>query len=374
MFTKTGLTQTETQNFSFTRLLRAIINPTDLNAQSAAAFELEACKSAQKVSGCLSLGHYIPREVINGFNITPVSWGKYNPRAAMTTGVPADGGNLVSTDMQPANFIDLLRKHQKVRALGAQILDGLRGDLELSKQTSSGTSYWVGEGAAPTATQQTVNLLNMTPKTVGALTDISRRLVLQSSLGVENFVRNDLASTLAEAIDLAAITGTGTGNQPLGILNTVGIGDVAGGPDGAAPTYANMIELETDVSIANADVETMGLLTTPEMRAKLKQTQRFTATDTPVWKDDSTVNGYRAVASNQVPKTLTKGINSDAHAIIFGNWSDLIIGEWGNISVYVNPYTVNNGAGTVRITVMQDVDIAIRHPESFSAMQDARNI
>jgi HK97 family phage major capsid protein len=212
----------------------------------------------------------------------------------------------------------------------------------------------------------------MNPKTVGAFTDISRKLMLQSSIDVEAFVRNDLATVLALAIDLAAINGSGSNNQPTGILATSGIGSVAGGTNGGAPTLANMIDLETAVSVANADVGSLAYLTNAKVRGKLKQTfKNATYGDVPVWGDGNMVNGYNAAVSNQVPSNLTKGTASGVcSAVLFGNFADLIIGQWGALDLMVDPYS-NSTSGTVRVVALQDVDVAVRHAESFAAMKDA---
>jgi HK97 family phage major capsid protein len=206
---------------------------------------------------------------------------------------------------------------------------------------------------------------------VGAFTDISRKLMLQSSIDIEAFVRNDLATVLALAIDSAAITGTGSNNQPTGILEVNGIGSVVGGNDGLAPGLSHIIELETDVAVANADVGTLGYLTNAKVRGKLKQTfSNATYGDMPVW-DGGEMNGYRALVSNQVPSNLDKGNSTGVcSAIIFGNWSDLIIGQWGTLDLMVDPYT-GSTYGTVRVVALQDIDVAVRHAVSFSAMLDA---
>ncbi len=67
------------------------------------------------------------------------------------------------------------------------------------------------------------------------------------------------------------------------------------------------------------------------------------------------MNGYLAYGTN----------NLAANEIIFGNWEEVIIGEWGVLDVLVNPYA-KDVSGGVRVTVMQDVDAGIRHPESFA--------
>lgn len=355
--TSIDMSDKEARRFSFVRAIHALANPSDRRAQEDAQFEFEASMAVAKKLGRSARGVFVPREV---------------QKRDLVVGTASAGGNLVATDLLAASFIELLRNKMLIKQLGATVLDGLVGNVAIPKQTGGATAYWVAENAAPTESQQVVGQITMSPKSVGAFTDLARKLLLQSSIDVENFVRTDLATVLALAIDLAAINGSGTSNQPTGILSTSGIGDVAGGTNGAAPTYPNMVELETDVSAANADVAGMSILTTPEMRGKLKQTVRFSSTNTPIW-ENNTVNGYPAAVSNQVPKTLTKGTSTDCHAIIFGNWKDIIVGQWGVLDILVDPYT-GGAAGTVRVRVLQDVDIAIRHAESFSVMKDARNI
>ncbi|MFQ5737241.1 MAG: phage major capsid protein [Thermodesulfobacteriota bacterium] len=354
MGTLIGLSDREAKSFSF---LKAIIAAGTQDWRDA-EFERECIEAAAKANPTSpARGFYIPKDVLM--------------ERDLTVGTATAGGNLVATDLLANSFIELLRNRMKVKELGATILDGLVGNVAIPKQTGGATAYWVAENVAPTESEPTFGQVVLSPKTVGTFTDISRHLLLQASLSIEQLVRSDIATVLALAVDQAAINGSGTSNQPTGILNTTGIGDVAGGTNGLAPTYAHMIELESDLAGANADVEKMGLLTTPEIRGKLKQTPRFTSTDTPTWKDDNTVNGYRAEISNQVPKTLTKGTSTDCHAIIFGNWADLIIGQWGDLDVLVDPFSLGT-SGAVRVRVFQHVDIAVRHAASFSAMKDAR--
>lgn len=278
----------------------------------------------------------------------------------------------VATDLLGQDFITLLRNKMVVNQMGARMLSGLAGNVAIPRMTGGATAYWVAENSAPTESQQAFDQVSLTPKTVGAFTDVARRLLLQSSIDVESLVRSDLAAVLALAIDLAAINGSGSSNQPRGIINTSGIGSVAGGTNGAQPTFSNMVDLESAVANANADIGTLAYLTNAKIRGRLKQTQRFASTDgVGVWTEQNSVNGYTAYASNQVPSTLTKGTSSGVcSAILFGNWADLIVGMWGGLDLMVDPYT-GSTAGTVRVVALQDVDVAIRHPESFAAMLDA---
>lgn len=353
-----GMSKKEAQRFSFIRAINALANPSDRKAQEAAAFERECSEAVAGKMGRAAQGLFVPLEV---------------QQRDLTVGTATAGGHTVATNLLAASFIDLLRARMAVTGLGAQMLTGLTGNIAIPRQTGGATAYWVAESSAPTESAAAFDQVTLSPKTVGAFSDISRKLLLQSSIDVEGFVRNDLATVLALAIDLAAINGSGVSNQPTGVMQTAGIGSVAGGTNGAAPTWAHIVELESDVATANADIGALGYLTNAKVRGKLKTTEQFSGTNgLPVWQNGATpLNGYKAGVSNQVPSNLTKGTSSGVcSAILFGNWNDLIIGQWGTLDLIVDPYTAST-SGTVRVVALQDVDVAVRHAESFSAMLDA---
>jgi HK97 family phage major capsid protein len=360
-----GLTEKEAKNFSFMRAINAMANPTDRKAQEAAKFERECSDAYGSTQGRSAQGFYVPVEVQ-----------KRDLNVTTTTA----GGHTVATNLLAASFIDLLRNRMQVARMGAQFLTGLSGQIAIPRQTGGATAYWVAESGSPTESQAAFDQVTMTPKTVGAFSDISRKLLLQSSIDVEGFVRSDLATVLALAIDSAAINGTGASNQPTGILATAGIGDVAGGTNGLAPTWAHIVELWSDLSVANADFGALGILTNSKVHGKLMSTLKaagvagYIAGDFPDAGGITNYGGIRAGISNQVPSNLTKGTSSGvASALIAGNWNDLLIGQWGTLDLMVDPYT-GSTSGTVRVVALQDVDIAVRHAESFSAMKDALTV
>lgn len=348
-----GLTDKEISQFSIVRALAAIMD----NDWSGAGFEREVSMTAAKKQGREARGFFVPVEVL---------------RRDMTVGTAADGGALVGTELRPQDFISMLRNAMMVRSLGARLITGLQGNIAIPRQTGGATAYWLAENGAPSESLGAVDQVAMSPKTVGAFTDLSRRLLLQSSLDVEQFVRADLAAALALEIDRVAIHGTGASNQPTGILATSGIGDVAGGTNGAAPDWSHIVALESKVSIANADIGSLSYLTNAKVRGKLKQTSQVSGQNGFVWeKGAEPLNGYKAGVSNQVSSALTKGSASGVcSAILFGNWADLIIGMWGGLDIMKDPYA-NSTSGGLRVVAMQDIDLAVRHAESFSAMKDA---
>jgi HK97 family phage major capsid protein len=395
-----GMSKKDLEEFSFCRALIAAQDP--VNAHKFAPFELECSRAAQDKRGdsrdkSREAAITIPLDVLSrGMSVNSAMAGSVAQsliKRAMqrgnesmyayrdlTVGAPTGGGNLVATELLGSSFIELLRNAMVLDRMGITWLRDLNGNIAIPSQTGGATGYWVAESGAPTESQQTVGQVPLTPKTVGAFTDFSRKLLLQSSLDVEAFVRADLAAVLGLAIQAGALVGGGT-NEPTGLLNISGIGSVAGGTNGLAPTYDHMVDLESAVANANADVGTLAYLTNTKVRGKLRKTQEFASTNgRPVWTSSpgqrgvGEVLGYEAYTSNAVPSNLDKGTSVGVcSAIMYGNWADLIVAMWGGLDIMLDPYT-GATSGTRRVIALQDVDVNARHAASFAAMKDALTV
>ncbi|MCU0950035.1 MAG: phage major capsid protein [Burkholderiaceae bacterium] len=298
----------------------------------------------------------------------------------LATSSVAAGGAMVATDLLAANFIDLLRNKSLVLAMGATRLPGLVGNVSIPRQNSSAVPTWVGQAGAATESDASFSTVSLTPKTAHGIQDVTRDLLLQGTPAVEAIIRADLLDAMATVIDFAALHGTGTANQPTGLASAAGIGTVAGGVNGAQPTWDHVIDLESAVANSNAQGG-FAYLTNTRVRARLKKTQKFAATNgQEVWQnaaagDDAsmfgTLNGYRAGVSNNVRNDLTKGTSTgNCSAIFFGAWPDLIIGEWGTVEILVDPFT-QAATRVIRMHVYQTIDVAVRRANSFAAMLDA---
>lgn len=342
-------------------ILRAINSFCDNGAD--AGFEREISQTIAKKLGRSTSGIYIPTSI--------------GVRAPATAGTVGDGGYTVQTSVMP--LIEMLRAKLMIKTLGAQVLDGLTGDLSFPRQEKSATLSWVGENpgadAADTDATGMFGQVKLTPRNAIATVPYSKQLLAQSSFSIEQFLRADLAAVNATGLDLAAINGAG-GDAPTGILNTTGIGAVVcGDPDGAVLDWADIVKLETEVAVDNADIGNLAYLTNPKVRGKLKTTPKVAGQETMIWERGAAagfgeVNGYRAAVSTQVPGTLSKGGSvSILSAILFGNFADVLIGEWGVLELLVDPYALKK-QGLVEITSNLLCDVAIRHPQSFAAAED----
>jgi HK97 family phage major capsid protein len=285
-------------------------------------------------------------------------------RTPLTTTGATTGADILFTE--PGAFIDMLRATAKVFMLGAQLLPGLTGAVAFPKQTGAGTLYWVGENPGSDVTESNIALdqVVLSPKTAMAQQGYSRQLLRQSSGVVDTLVTNDLRKTAALGIDRAALHGTGASNQPTGIYVASGVNPVA---FGGAITFPKVVQMETVIAEADADVNEMGYLTTPGVRGAAKTTQKFSGTNgEAIWTGGAAageMNGYRAEVSTQVRKDM--GVGTNEHGIAFGVWSELLVGEWGAMEILTDPYTLA-GKGLIRLVLFLMIDLGLRHPEAFS--------
>lgn len=341
-----GLSEKEVRQFSFLNIVRAQMEPGNRKAQEAASFEREISEATQKATGKAARGYLVPFDVLRA-----------GMKRDLVVGTSTAGGNLVATDLLMSSFIEILRNKSALIAAGSQVLTGLVGNIAIPRQTSGATAYWVGEGSSPTESQQAFDQVTMGPKTVGAFTDYSRKLMLQTSMDVEAFIRGDLAAVLALEIDRVGLYGSGSANQPLGLKDTSSLNTA--NLAAAAPTWAEVVGMETSVNSANADIGVMKYLTNAAGSGALKTTVKVSGYPVFLMGDDNNMNGYPVLRSNQVA----------SGDFWFGVWNQLIMGFWSGLDILVDPYT-GSTSGNVRVVAHQDCDVAVRHATSFTRAND----
>jgi len=351
-----GLSNKEVGEYSLQRAIEAVASgrPQD------AGLEMEASHAVAQRSGKSPRGFFLPNDVTN----------KFVGQRDLTAGASTTGAKLVDEIVQ-VPVIEALRARMVMGQLGATVLSGLSSNVSVPKVTTGAAGSWVAENAAPSETTQVIGQVQLSPKTCAAYTDIGRRLLIQSSADVESLIRNDITNALAVAIDSAAVNGGGT-NEPTGILQHSDVTTVAMGTNGAAPTYAKLCDVEAGPENANAAMGTMQFLTNAKVRKKLRQLEIATNSGLMLfdWRYN-TILGYPTTVANIVPSTLTKGSSSACSGIIFGDFSQVLIGYFGaGIDVLVDPYTGGN-AGTVRCSALVDVDVNLRHGAAMSVIADA---
>ena len=338
-----GMTKQEVKRFSLVKAINALANPSDRNAQRAAEFEFECSEQAARENGTVAQGIMLPADVLRNWT-----------RDLNTS----DDSTLVAQDYRGGDFIDVLRNSSSVMQAGATMLRGLQGNVVIPKKTAGSSAGWIAtEGGDSAESEFTSGSVTMAPRVIGAHTDASRLMLQQSSLDIENLIRDDLTQAIATSIDLGALAGSGSSGQPTGIANTSGINTTTFAA--ANPTFAEVIAMESAVANDNALVGNLAYICRPADYGTLKSASKDTGSGQFIVDPDGRMNGYNVIRSNQV----TSG------DFYFGNFSDLLIGMYGGLDITVDPYALSK-AGGVRIIALQTVDVAVRHAVSFCKSSD----
>jgi len=336
-----GKLETELRQFSIRRAIAGAAGMEGVDWGREREMQAELAKRA----GRAPQGLFIPAEALE---------------TRATTSAADSGGTLVPTDHRPELYISALTAQSVVRAMGATVLTGLTGSVEIPKEGTSPQPTWKAENADFDEGDATFGSVELKPKHCGVITQWSRNMILQASPDVEMLLRQMLARNIALGIDRAAISGTGT-TQPLGLLNTPGIQTHAQGVPPGDTTFLTL----TAGMIAKADIANVGAMRSflGTMGVKEAAMKTRDSTGLPISMDQLFHMEPRAF-SNQVPNNL--GDDDDEHGLIYGDWSELLIGVWSEIDILVNPYeSAAYKKGNISLRAIATVDTACRHPQAF---------
>jgi HK97 family phage major capsid protein len=339
---KIGMSKADKKRFSVVKLIRHLSGDKGVDA----GYELEvsdAYASARGISAQRG-GVLVPHEAM------PMG------RAAVISSTTGAG---VVEEIHSGEVIEYLREQAVLAKAGARYISGLVGKYDMARIGVGTSAYWVGEKAETgddiTTSAMDLDLLQFTLKTVGVNQGVTRQMLKQTSSDVEAIVRGDIYAAIADAMDLAGLAGTGSGNQPTGIMYTTGVGteEIAAAN---TPSYADMVNMETTVATAKALRGALAYIAHPAMVGVMKQTLRASGVAGFI-AENGQVNGYPLLSS-------TNCVKASVNSAIFGNFSELMIGMWGGLELVADPYTYSR-KGIVSLTAFQDCDIQLRHPASF---------
>ncbi len=344
--------QQRCREFSLVRLCAAqIADKTGIRGPDAGR-EREVSTELAKRSGRDYEGVAVPTEVLD-----------LDVRAVTEGGT---GSNIITTDYRPGEYIPLLRDALVSRQLGIRVLRGLSGDVRIPKATSGVTGGWQTEaGNLPENDLVFATQLAMSPHKVGVIGQWSQRMLLQASPDIEMLFRQDIAARMARIIDGAVIEGSGT-NEPHGVMENTTAESRTGDTNGKNLTTAEIQGLRVKVDNSNVGAGMRSYLCDVDLGAGAERVARYGKDEWgPILSMGQLLN-VKTVVSNIVPKT-TKGSKANTLTLLYGNWSDLILGYWQDLDVLVNPYeSAAYKKGDVMIRVMSHADIAIRYDESFA--------
>ncbi|HAF43430.1 MAG TPA: phage major capsid protein [Gallionellaceae bacterium] len=348
-----GMGAKEIKRYSLGRALVASIT----GNWKEAGLELECSRAVESIMGRSPEGFFVPFETFNrDFNV----------------GTASEAGNLVATNLRTDMYTDALRANMVMGKLGVTMLAGLTGNLDLPRKSTAGTLGMLTEIGSASETAPVTAKATLSPKRVGAYTQVSKQALLQSAMALENMIRDDLVTGAAVLLENQCINGAGTAAEIKGLRNVVGIGTVTGGTNGIAPAWSHIVDLESACANSNAEPDRLsGYLLNTKLRGKLKQTQF--ATNLPfIWQNgDMPLNGYRAAVTNNVPSNLTKGTSTTvcSSALFASDWSMAVIGLFGAPDITVDPYTLA-ATGQVQITLNQFADLQHRQPAALAKVDD----
>ena len=305
-------------------------------------------------------------------------------KKALETGSGEAGGFLVPKEVA-TGIIEQLEAKLVLAQAGCTFLRGLSGSpYELPRQSGGSTAFWVGENQDLQESTLTFGTSQLTPKQVACLVKTSARLLKLATPDVESMITRDITTRLALKVDLAGLRGQGTVTQPRGVANQEGINTVTIGDNGGNINFDLLEDMEYALEEDNALFGKLGYIWHPctkrnLTKLKVKQYSEDTGGQyivTPMTqlqlKDWVSYNFFQ---STQVPTNLTKGSGTALTEIYFGNWEELIVADWGGFEIASSTETYDAFQKVQTwIRIIQDVDIAIRHSESFCLINDAKKV
>jgi HK97 family phage major capsid protein len=270
----------------------------------------------------------------------------------------AYGGALVQ-DNAP-RMIDPLRPRLFLEDLGATFWTGLTGgDVPLIVDADFAMEF-LAEGATGSTQKKQYAGPTLSPKRAFGAVSITNRLLMQNSVDVQNRIMNGIRNGFINLLQSAAINGAG-GTAPTGVLNYAGVlasAQVAAG----ALTFARSVELPGLINMNDATSTTRGFLMNPKLEATA-QTITKDAGSGQFILQNGTFNGNKYLASSLVPILDPSG--TPLYPLIYGDWAQLFIGQWGAVNIKVNPYS-EDLSDSIRLTLNTHADVAIANPKSFA--------
>lgn len=294
-------------------------------------------------------------------------------KRTMSAGTAGSGGNWIPTQKIP--FFDALYAKTVLDQLGAIKLTGLSANADLTGFGTGVTAGWAAETASASSGDPTTVARSITPKRLTAYVDLSKQLLIQDNYSIEAYTQESFLKAFAVAIEAAAINGSGS-NQPTGLLSTSGINTVSmGDPNGAAPTLAKILQLIQVVESANAGMNGK-FLVNPKVVAKLKQTVIDAGSGAMIMSYGpyfggvaEQIDGKPVFSTSNVPSNLTKGTGTGLSAMIYGDFENLVVGQYGGIDLVVD--TISQAiSGNTRIVMNQYVGVAVKQPAAFGVATD----
>ena len=352
------------ERYDFHKALRHLVDPTgnplegvEKEMDQEARREQKEVGVANLVKGGINIPSFAMRE-----GSTPVSELRANEQVAGTNSL---GGFTIGRDL--AEVIGVLRPALAIRQAGARMLTGLSGNVDFSTQATGAATNWATEIASAAQSHSTFTQATMTPHRLAAWTDISLQLLAQSSIDMQQFTIGDINDAINYSVELAAFVGTGVAPVPTGIIGEVP--EIELGTNGAAFTFEAAVDMETKAHSAY-NYGPGSYIVNSKTYGALKKTKLDAGSGLfTIAQDSAMLNGKMVYISDALPSDLTKGSGTGLSAAVYGNFNDLLLGNWGGANIVVDQ---NSKAKEGMITIVTNTfwDILARRLSSFVAVND----
>lgn len=335
------------ESFSMRRALLAHLRGDSQHDVEAEAIQQATEHHSRSVSDLSLTGG----ELVLPMNIEKRASG-YNATAEGATGV------VVSEDQQ--EMLLPLQSNLVLAKAGARMMTGLRGNIYWPSH-SDVSVFWEGENdAAQDGKGKFSKGTVYAPKRLTAYVSISEQLLIQENFSVEAFIRQRFAEAIAQKIEKTAFSKDAhADNVPDGLFQVAPTA-VAGSMD-----WANIVAMETKADLANALMGNLAYVMHPALIGKAKTKVKDTSGAGGFifqGNGDGMLNGYKALRTNNLPSGLQAG--EDEYGIIFGNWADYFVGQWGALVIKADPYTKLKN-GEIELVVNSYWNMGCIRSESF---------
>ena len=274
-------------------------------------------------------------------------------------------GNLagnVSSISDASKLIPFVQRQGVYSSIGLTEFNGFSSDVKIPRGTSVATASFLSLDGSTDITEgtPTMDSVNFSPTSLACFTEVSHKLVLQSSVDMDNYLRNLMSESIANKLDLAVIHGSGSSNQPTGMLNTTGINTET---YSSAIAYADLANALSTLASDGIPLNAISWVVNPAEFASLQVKDKGTDTgqfllETESNPDDinqvGTMLGYPCYVSDSVPSgevLLCRGQHS-------------ALGFFGGLELDVNPFQ-DFQKGVIGIRAIQDFDFQVLNANSI---------
>ena len=253
--------------------------------------------------------------------------------------VTDEGVDVVETDIY--DILEPLRAKNVLVAAGAKFITNLQGNVQVPVMSATQVG-WKGEIAPADDGSGAFTSVTLSPKRLTGKFPVSLELLAQDTLGVENMIRQDIVNAINEKLE-ATILGAGAGdlNTPAGLFN--GYADA-----NAIVDFGDIADLEAKVEEKNV-YGNCKYIVSPKAKAKLRSTIKGTA-NVGMIMENGAIDGTEALATSNVP----------AGKMLYGDFSNLVIGQWDSVILDVvrDTESLANGCVTIVVNAYFDAKVA----------------